>query len=122
MLWQAKWKYFGVIGVVIGFLSIAVVKTPDILIGPDAKAVAFKNIAGELQIASSRSGRFIKNVWKNKYKVSSNKTKLENHNEIIITENKVVYDSKMYDLSKEIGMSIYVNSDGSIYFAGNNIP
>lgn len=113
MLWQAKWKYFGIIGVLLGFLSIAVVKTPDILIGPEAKAVAFKNTAGELEIASSRSGRFIKNVWKNKYKVSSNKTKLENHNEIIITENKVIYDNKMYDLSKEIGMSIYVNSDGS---------
>lgn len=115
MLWQAKWRMFGIIGIVIGFLSIGVVKTPDILIGPEAKAVAFKNNVGELEIASSRSGRFIKNVWKNKYKVSSNKTKLENHDEIIISENKVIYDNKMYDLSKEIGMSIYVNSDGSKY-------
>lgn len=113
MLWQAKWKYFGIIGIVLGLLSIATVKTPDILIGPEAKAVAFKNSAGELEIASSRSGRFIKNVWKNKYKVSKNKTKLEDHNEIKIEGSKVIYNNKIYDLKNEIGMSIYVNSDGS---------
>ena len=64
MLWQAKWRYFGIIGIVLGIMSIATVKTPDIIIGPYAKAVAFKNEAGELEIVSSRSGRFIKNVWK----------------------------------------------------------
>ena len=42
-------------------------------------AVAFKNKSVELEIASSRSGKFIKDVWKNKYKVSATKTKLENH-------------------------------------------
>ncbi len=113
MLWQARWKYFGIIGIVLGLLSIATVKTPDIIIGPEAKAVAFKNINGELEIASSRSGRFIKNVWKNKYKVSKNKTKLEDHNEIKIEGSKVIYNNKIYDLKNEIGMSIYVNSDGS---------
>ena len=107
MLWQARWKYFGIIGIVLGLLSIATVKTPDIIIGPEAKAVAFKNINGELEIASSRSGRFIKNVWKNKYKVSATKTKLENHDEVTITGNKVIYDNKIYDLSKDVGMSIY---------------
>ena len=107
MLWQAKWRYFGIIGIVLGLLSIATVKTPDIIIGPDAKAVAFKNNTGELEIASSRSGRFIKNVWKNKYKVSATKTKLENHDEVTITGNKVIYDNKIYDLSKDVGMSIY---------------
>ena len=107
MLWQAKWRYFGIIGIVIGLLSVVTVKTPDIIIGPDAKAVAFKNKLGELEIASSRSGRFIKNVWRNKYKVSATKTKLENHDKIFITENKVIYNNKIYDLSKDIGMSIY---------------
>ena len=107
MLWQAKWRYFGIIGIVIGLLSVVTVKTPDIIIGPEAKAVAFKNKSGELEIASSRSGRFIKNVWRNKYKVSKNKTKLENHDEITIRGNKIIYDNKIYDLSKDIGMSIY---------------
>jgi competence protein ComEC len=113
ILWQAKWRYFGIIGIVIGLLSVITVKTPDIIIGPDAKAVAFKNKSGELEIASSRSGRFIKDVWKNKYKVSATKTKLEKHNEITIIGNKIIYDNKIYDLSKDIGMSIYINSDGS---------
>ena len=42
-----------------------------------------------------------------------NKTKLEDHNEIVISGNKVIYNNKIFDLDKEIGMSIYVNSDGS---------
>ena len=111
MLWQAKWRYFGIIGIVLGIMGIATVKTPDIIIGPYAKAVAFKNEAGELEIVSSRSGRFIKNVWKNKYKVSDNKTKLENHSEITITDNKVIYNNKIYDLDNEVGMSIYINDN-----------
>ena len=111
ILWLAKWKYFGIIGIIIGFLSIGLVKTPDILIGPYAKAIAFKNSASELEIASSRSGRFIKDIWKNKFKVSPNKTKLENHKSINIEGTKVIYNNKIYDLTDEIGMSIYINAD-----------
>ena len=119
MLWQAKWRYFGIIGIVLGIMSIATVKTPDIIIGPYAKAVAFKNEAGELEIVSSRSGRFIKNVWKNKYKVSDNKTKLENHSEITITDNKVIYNNKIYDLDNEVGMSIYINDNKVMTIRGD---
>ncbi len=113
IIWQAKWRYFGILGIVVGILSIITVKTPDIIIGPSAKAVAFKNKDDELEIASSRSGKFIKDVWKNKYKVSYNKTKLEAHNEIKIDDTKVTYNNKVYDLNNQIGMSIYINSDGS---------
>ena len=113
IIWQAKWRYWGLFAIVIGLFSIITVRTPDIIIGPSAKAVAFKNKDDELEIASSRSGKFIKDVWKNKYKVSYNKTKLEAHNEIKIDDTKVTYNNKVYDLNNQIGMSIYINSDGS---------
>ncbi|MBE6466969.1 MAG: ComEC family competence protein [Alphaproteobacteria bacterium] len=112
MLWQAKWKYFGIIGVVLGLLSITTAKVPDIIIGPDAKAVAFKNLQGELEIASSRGGRFIKDVWKNKYKVSKYKSKLSEHSSIDVSYDKVIYNNKTYNLDDEIGMSIYIDYNG----------
>ena len=113
ILWQAKWRYWGIIGIVIGLLSIITVRVPDIIIGPDAKAVAFKNYVGELEIASSRSGRFIKDVWKNKYKVSKYKSKLSEHPEIDIFYNKVTYNNKVYNLNNDIGMSIYIKGDNT---------
>ena len=113
MLWQAKWKYFGIIGIVLGLLSIMTTDTPDIIIGPQAKAVAFKNPQGELEIVSSRSGKFIKDIWKNKYKVSKNKTSLSEKKVISVSENKLNYNNKIYDLDNEIGMSIFINDNNT---------
>ena len=113
IIWQAKWRYWGLFAIVIGLFSIITVRTPDIIISPDAKVVAFKNKQGKLEIVSSRSGRFIKDIWQNKYFFASNKANLQEHPEIKITGTKVIYNNKEYNLDNEIGMSIYINSDGS---------
>ena len=113
IIWQAKWRYWGLFAIVIGLFSIITVRTPDIIISPDAKVVAFKNKQGKLEIVSSRSGRFIKDIWQNKYSFASNKANLQEHPEIKITGTKVIYNNKEYNLDNEIGMSIYINSDGS---------
>lgn len=111
MLWLSKWRYLGIILIFVGSISIISFKTPDIIIGQEAKAVAFKNSKGELEIASSRGGRFIKNIWKSKYKVSENKTSLKDHPELKISENKITFNGNTYDINKEIGLSIYKKSD-----------
>ncbi len=111
MLWLSKWRYFGIIAIFAGILSMFTVKTPDILISPEAKVVAFKNSSGELEIVSSRGGRFIKDVWKNKYKFSSSKTKLSEHPELRIDGKNIEYFGQKYNLEKEIGLSIYNTKD-----------
>ena len=112
-LWQAKWKYFGIIFIVFGVLSLFAVKTPDIVIGPEAKAVAIKNSDGELEISSGRSGKFIKDVLKNKYKVSPQKVNLKDYKDLQIKGEKVFFRGKMYDLEQEIGMSIWIKDSAT---------
>lgn len=114
MLWQAKWRWFGMIGVAVGILSIATVQTPDILVGAEAKAVALKNADGRLGIVSSRGGRFIKEVWKNKYQVSDTKAKLEEYPDIKINGNTVAIKGRDYNLDEAIGLSAWYHSDGTV--------
>lgn len=113
MLWQARWRYWGWLGIIVGALSIGTAKVPDILIGTDMKAFAFKNKDGELEIASSRGGRFIKNVWKNKYPVSGRKTKLQQHPEIKIDGDVITIADQKYNIKEAVGMSVYYQGDGS---------
>ena len=113
MLWQAKWRYWGLILIAFGFLSLTFVKIPDIIIAPELKAFAFKNSKGELEIVSSRGGRFAKNIWQNKYHISSSKTHLQAHPELQIKDNIVSIKGQSFDINKAIG--------ANIYFATNNI-
>ena len=112
MLWQAKWRNFGYIFILLGFLSICTAKVPDIIIASDTKAIAFKNDEGKLEMVSSRGGRFVKDIWKNKYPISPNKTKLDNHPEIKIKENIVEIKGQKFDLEETSGLSIYYTDKG----------
>lgn len=113
MLWQAKWRWFGVIGIAAGLLSVATVQTPDILIGAETKAVAVKNTDGKLEIAASRGGRFIKDVWKNKYRVAGTKAKIEDYPDLKIDKNIVIINGLKYNLEEAIGLSVWLKPDGS---------
>lgn len=113
MLWQAKWRRWGWLGIVIGALSILCARVPDVLIGPDLKAIAFKNSAGELEIVASRGGRFIKNVWKNKYPTSKRKANLKEHPEVKVEGDFISIAATKYNIKQAIGMSVYYHDDGS---------
>ena len=113
MLWQAKWRWFGIAGIIAGLLSITTVQTPDILIGAEAKAVAVKNTGGKLEIAASRGGRFIKDVWKNKYEVVGTTAKLQDYPNLKIAKNTVTINGRKYNLDEAIGLSVWLRADGS---------
>jgi len=114
MLWQAKWRYWGIIAIICGLLSISLVRVPDIIISPQAKVFAFKNAQGELELTKSRAGRFIKNVWRNKYPVSTNTTTLESHPYIKISDDIITIKGQSVNITQDIGASIYYQKDGSL--------
>ena len=114
ILWQSKWRYWGIIAIVLGLFSAITIRTPDILISPEGKAIAVKNNKGELEIVPLRSGRFVKDIWRNKYNVVSTKGKLENYPELSIDNNIVRIKDKQYNLNNVIGISVY--------FDKNNVP
>ena len=111
-LWKSGWRRFGIIGIIAGMATLCMTKVPDVLVAPEAKAIAFKNKSGELEIVSGHTGRFAKEIWKNKYPISKNKTTLTAHPEMTITENRLIVGDYTCDLSREIGLSIWYNAAG----------
>ena len=107
MIWQCKWRYFGLLAIIIGAFSITTVNVPDILISPQAKVVAFKNSSGKLEIVSSRGGRFVKDIWQNKYPISERKTVLKEHSDIKINDDKIIFQGRPLNIDEDIGYSIY---------------
>ena len=107
MLWQANWRKWGWGGIILGCLSLFCVEIPDILISNDLKVFAFKNPDGKLEFISTRSGRFVKSVWKNKYPFAESKTSLAKHPEISVSGRKVTIGALTYDIDETLGLSVY---------------
>ena len=112
VIWQAPWRKIGIIAIIIGFISITFVKIPDILVGDNFKAIAFKNEEGKLELVSSRGGNFIKRTWKNKYPFSDKKTMLNKHPELWIDKDIVTIGTHQYNIKKIIGFSAYKTGNG----------
>lgn len=62
-LWQTRWRHFGWLGVVIGFLSIFCVRDPDVLVDAKAKTFAVKAEDGTMLILPNRGNYFTKRMW-----------------------------------------------------------
>jgi len=78
-VWRKNWRYLGFIGIFIGFLSITLVKIPDIIVDGQSKVCAVKDNSGDLVILPSRGENFIKSVWLEKYaqtKISADRNKI----------------------------------------------
>lgn len=62
-VWQASWRWLGIVFVVAGAITSAIAKQPDILIASDGDNVAARGSDGKLHLLSSRRGRFDAEIW-----------------------------------------------------------
>jgi competence protein ComEC len=53
-LWRRPWRYWGMVGIVLGMASMLLTQTPDILVAEDGKLVAVKAADGQLVLNSRR--------------------------------------------------------------------
>jgi competence protein ComEC len=56
LLWRGRWRYAGVLALVAGIGSIALARTPDILVSGDGELVAVRSADGGLAVNSRRGG------------------------------------------------------------------
>ncbi|MEH6715922.1 ComEC/Rec2 family competence protein [Parasphingorhabdus flavimaris] len=61
-LWRERWRYLGLIPVIIGALLIVTNRAPDIYITGDGRHVGIRNDQGELAMLRTRSGDFIRGM------------------------------------------------------------
>jgi competence protein ComEC len=62
-VWQARWRWFGVIPIVAGVAVSFWTTRPDVLIAGDGDNVAVRGEDGGLHLLSSRRGRFDAEIW-----------------------------------------------------------
>jgi competence protein ComEC len=62
-LWQTRWRLIGVPVAVIGLLSIALTRPPDVLISGDAKLVAVRDADGLLEVSARRASKLTRETW-----------------------------------------------------------
>jgi competence protein ComEC len=62
-LWRARWRLAGIPAIVLGLLSIATERGPDILVSGDARLLAVRGDDGLLQVSAPRAGRLTRETW-----------------------------------------------------------
>lgn len=62
-LWRGRWRYWGVVGVVVGLASGAWVRPPDVMVDDSGRLMAVRGADGALAVSSRRLGRFDAEVW-----------------------------------------------------------
>lgn len=62
-LWQTRWRLLGLPVAVIGMLSIAVERPPDVLISADARLLAVRGADGLLEVSARRSAKLTRETW-----------------------------------------------------------
>ena len=110
-IWQARWRVWGFYAIVIGLLSMAFVRTPDVIVGEGLKVIGFKNSEGKIEFVSKRGGNFIKQSIANRYPVSDTYTMLKSHPEFWIEGDIVTIGRQQYNIKDIIGFSAYKKGD-----------
>lgn len=78
-VWTAKWRRWGLLPVIVGFMSILMVKTPDFITNAEGNVFAVKDSEGQIIILPTRGNNFVKNMWLEalaQEKISSKKKKI----------------------------------------------
>lgn len=62
-LWQRRWRYFGLVLLGIGLLSLAFSPRPDLLVDGEGRLMAVRDGDGRLLLSDARSNRFAREAW-----------------------------------------------------------
>ena len=69
-LWKGKLRWLGLVPVAIAMIQPFLTATPDLLVDDSGRVVAVSDANGQLAIRPSRAGRFVREVWGERYGVS----------------------------------------------------
>ena len=62
-LWRTRWRLLGAPVIALGLASVMLARPPDILVDADGKLMAVRSADGRLAVSSTRSSRFVRDVW-----------------------------------------------------------
>lgn len=122
-IWQERWRFWGILGIVVGLMSYLFVSNPDFVFDEKGLTFAYKDNDGKLSPTPFRKNKFLELMWtgnKTKGKVYPpseddiicNKDSCLFKNRIKFGKGFVEFDNKNIDL-KSGG---YINLDKGVYY------
>ena len=62
-IWEQKWRWWGVVIIFFGLMSMFFTRNPDAVISEDLKVIALKSEENKMIILPCRGKKFIKEIW-----------------------------------------------------------
>ncbi len=72
-LWRGRLRWIGLVPVIVAFAVPWMTRGPDLLIDESARVYAITDSEGHVVIRNGRAGRFVKDVWSDRFGVSGQK-------------------------------------------------
>ncbi len=72
-LWKGRLRWMGAVAVVVALIQPWMTRAPDILVDESARVLAVSDASGRMMLAPGRAGRFVRDVWTERYGASSAK-------------------------------------------------
>ena len=65
-IWRRRWRYWGLLGIIAGLLSVPLAPVPNILVSGDGRLMAVRMADGALALSSTRRAKRVGRVWLNR--------------------------------------------------------
>ena len=65
-IWRRRWRYWGLLGIIAGLLSVPLTPASDILVSGDGRLMAVRMADGALALSSTRRAKRVGRVWLNR--------------------------------------------------------
>jgi competence protein ComEC len=62
-LWRTRWRLLGAVGIAAGFMTLALVRPPDMLVDGEGRLMAVRSADGAMSVSTLRRGRFDRDIW-----------------------------------------------------------
>lgn len=92
-IWQEKWRFWGILGIIAGLLSFCFVSNPDVMFDEKGLTYAYKNNNGKLSPTPFHKNKFLELMW------TGNKTKgkidIPNDDPIVCYKDECIYKERI---------------------------
>ena len=103
-IWQSRWRYWGILYIAIGLLSITTIAKPDFIFDETGSTYAYRNLSNKIVPSQYQKNKFLTQIW------CGNTKYTEGDNSIICNSEKCIYQNTI-EFTK-----------GKITYKGKNIP
>jgi competence protein ComEC len=69
-LWNGRWRWAGALLILPAIIQPGIARSPDLLVDESARVFAVSDQSGHLAFMPGRSGRFVREVWRDRYGAS----------------------------------------------------